>query len=150
MKIKVIFVIAWMGLTVMACSESNTDTKDNVKGAQLVYNPNIGVGEFGDFKTQVEIKDELVVKGKELYDAKCASCHSVNEDVIVGPGWAKITERKELSWIMNFMTNTSEMLEKDPDLKKQIEKYKVQMPELSTSKEDARAILEFMRSNDEL
>lgn len=49
---------------------------------------------------------------------------------------------------MNMMTNTTEMLEKDPELKKQIEKYKVQMPELSTSDEDARAILEYMRQND--
>ena len=114
----------------------------------MQYDPVLGVGDFMDFKVEEGLNSELALKGKGLYDSKCASCHSLKNDVIVGPGWSGVTERRQLGWLMNMMTNTTEMLEKDPELKKQIEKYKVQMPELSTSDEDARAILEYMRQND--
>jgi cytochrome c2 len=151
MKTKVFYVIALMGFGVVSCSGSNNEGQANVEAEQVEevqYDPVLGVGDFMDFKVEEGLNSELALKGKGLYDSKCASCHSLKNDVIVGPGWSGVTERRQLGWLMNMMTNTTEMLEKDPELKKQIEKYKVQMPELSTSDEDARAILEYMRQND--
>jgi cytochrome c2 len=151
MKTKVFYVIALMGFGVVSCSGSNNEGQANGEAVQVEevqYDPVLGVGDFMDFKVEEGLNSELALKGKGLYDSKCASCHSLKNDVIVGPGWSGVTERRQLSWLMNMMTNTTEMLEKDPELKKQIEKYKVQMPELSTSDEDARAILEYMRQND--
>ena len=151
MKTKVFYVIALMGFGVVSCSGSNNEGQANgeaEKVEEVQYNPSVGVGDFMDFKIEEGLNSEMAIKGKELYDSKCASCHSLKNDVIVGPGWSGVTERRQLGWLMNMMTNTTEMLEKDPELKKQIEKYKVQMPELSTTDEDARAILEYMRQND--
>lgn len=151
MKTKVFYVIALMGFGVVSCSGSNNEEQANGEAEQVEevqYDPVLGVGDFMDFKVEKGLNSELALKGKGLYDSKCASCHSLKNDVIVGPGWSGVTERRQLGWLMNMMTNTTEMLEKDPELKKQIEKYKVQMPELSTSDEDARAILEYMRQND--
>lgn len=151
MKTKVFYVIALMGFGVVSCSGSNNEGQANGEAEQVEevqYDPVLGVGDFMDFKVEEGLNSELALKGKGLYDSKCASCHSLKNDVIVGPGWSGVTERRQLGWLMNVMTNTTEMLEKDPELKKQIEKYKVQMPELSTSDEDARAILEYMRQND--
>lgn len=151
MKTKVFYVIALMSFGVVSCSGSNNEGQANGEAEQVEevqYDPAIGAGGFIDFKVEEGLNSELALKGKGLYDSKCASCHSLKNDVIVGPGWSGVTERRQLGWLMNMMTNTTEMLEKDPELKKQIEKYKVQMPELSTSDEDARAILEYMRQND--
>lgn len=151
MKTKVFYVIALMGFGVVSCTGSNNEGQANGEAEQVEevqYDPVLGVGDFMDFKVEEGLNSELALKGKGLYDSKCASCHSLKNDVIVGPGWSGVTERRQLGWLMNMMTNTTEMLEKDPELKKQIEKYKVQMPELSTSDEDARAILEYMRQND--
>jgi len=151
MKTKVFYVIALMGFGVVSCSGSNNEGQANGEAEQVEevqYDPVLGVGDFMDFKVEEGLNSELALKGKGLYDSKCASCHSLKNDVIVGPGWSGVTERRQLGWLMNMMSNTTEMLEKDPELKKQIEKYKVQMPELSTSDEDARAILEYMRQND--
>ncbi|MCB9074572.1 MAG: hypothetical protein H6552_03420 [Chitinophagales bacterium] len=49
---------------------------------------------------------------------------------------------------MNFITNPDTMLDKDPELQKQIEICLVRMPDQNLSGEEAREILEFMRQND--
>lgn len=151
MKTKVFYVIAFIGFGVVSCSGAKNENEikeDTGQLEEVKYDPSVGVGDFVDFKIEKGFDSDLALKGKELYSTKCASCHSLKDDVIVGPGWSGVTERRQLGWLMNMMTNTTEMLEKDPELKKQIEKFKVQMPELSTSEDDARAILEFMREND--
>ncbi len=49
---------------------------------------------------------------------------------------------------MNFITNTSVMLDKDLVAQSLMVTCVVRMPNQNLSDEDARAILEFMRSND--
>ena len=49
---------------------------------------------------------------------------------------------------MNFMTNTDEMIDKDPKAQAMLEICMVRMPNQSLSDQDARDILEFMRKND--
>ena len=51
---------------------------------------------------------------------------------------------------MNFVTNTDEMITKDPAVQAQLEICMVRMPNQSLSDEDARNLLEFMRKNDGL
>jgi pyruvate-formate lyase-activating enzyme len=66
----------------------------------------------------------------------------------VGPGWKAVTSRHSAEWIMNFVTNTDEMLNKDPKAQAQLEICLVRMPNQNLSDEDARALYEFMRKND--
>ena len=49
---------------------------------------------------------------------------------------------------MNFITNTDEMLNKDPKAQAQLEICLVRMPNQNISPDDARHIIEFMRKND--
>ena len=70
------------------------------------------------------------------------------EEKLVGPGWKGVTTRFRPEWIMNFITNTNEMLEKDPAAQKQLEICLVRMPDQSLPDDDARHLLEFMRKND--
>jgi hypothetical protein len=49
---------------------------------------------------------------------------------------------------MNFITNTDEMIEKDPQAQALMELCLVRMPNQHLSENEARAALEFMRSND--
>jgi mono/diheme cytochrome c family protein len=118
------------------------------KEVELPYNAKLGIGKYSTLSISAEIDSLLVKTGDELYMQKCASCHDLSDKIIVGPGWQDITKRRELVWLMNLMTNTEEMLEKDPELKKQIVKFKSQMPDFGLTEKEARAILEFMRKND--
>ncbi len=49
---------------------------------------------------------------------------------------------------MNFITNTDEMLDKDPKAQEQLQICLVRMPNQSLADTDARELLEFMRKND--
>ena len=72
----------------------------------------------------------------------------MTDEKLVGPGWKDVTKRRQAPWIMNFITNTDEMLNKDPAAQAQLEICLVRMPNQSLSDADARALLEFMREND--
>lgn len=101
--------------------------------------------------TSVEIgpiDKELVQKGKEVFESKCAACHKFDSKY-VGPGLAGVTTRRTPEWIMNMILNPVEMTEKDPLAKQLLEEHLTQMTFQDVTQEDARAILEYFRSVDE-
>ncbi|HEX3166372.1 MAG TPA: c-type cytochrome [Chitinophagaceae bacterium] len=91
---------------------------------------------------------EWVTGGRNIYELKCQSCHRLTEEKLVGPGWKNVTKRRQPAWIMNMATNVDMMLETDPEAQKLLEQCMVRMPNQNLAKEDARKVLEFMRSND--
>jgi cytochrome c2 len=86
--------------------------------------------------------------GQKAFDVKCSSCHKLSEEKLVGPGWLGVTKRRTPVWIMNFITNTDAMIDKDPAVQAQLEICLVRMPNQSLSDDEARGLLEFMRKND--
>lgn len=145
---KRLFFIGVIVLISLFYSCENKSTIADAKQADEVYNTEIGIGKYKSEEFNKTIDSNLVKKGDDLYMQKCASCHHLSTEVIVGPGWDGITKRRHSAWLMNLMTNTEEMLEKDPELKRQIAEYKSQMPDFGLTGSEARAILEFMREND--
>lgn len=117
-------------------------------GDVSAYDPHRGEGKF----TKVDIGDKVdaafVAEGEKICGVKCSGCHKLTEEKLVGPGWKGVTERHKPEWIMNFITNTDAMLDKDPKLQAQLEICLVRMPNQSLSDHDARHLLEFMRKND--
>lgn len=101
-----------------------------------------------DVQLTTPLNAEWVANGKSIYDLKCQSCHKLSDERVVGPGWKGVTTRREPAWIMNMITNVDMMLEKDPEAQKLLEQCLVRMPNQNISKDEARHILEFMRSND--
>ena len=86
--------------------------------------------------------------GEKIYGVKCSACHKLTEEKLVGPGWKGVTERFKPEWIMNFVTNTDEMLNKDPKAQALLEICLVRMPNQNLTDNDARQLLEYMRKND--
>ncbi len=87
-------------------------------------------------------------QGQKIAEMKCESCHKMTDERLVGPGWKGVTQRHSPEWIMNFMTNTDEMLDKDPKAQAMLEICMVRMPNQNLTDQDARDILEYMREND--
>lgn len=127
--------------------EATSTTSTEVSTENPSYDPNRGEGKF----TTIEIgpldakKAEL---GDQVFQVKCSSCHKLTNERLVGPGWAGVTERRKPEWLMNFITNTDVMIDKDPELQAQLELCLVRMPNQNLSDDDARNLLEFMRKND--
>jgi mono/diheme cytochrome c family protein len=156
---KKVFGIIIAGAFLYACSGGQKDdaasttpaseaTSSADNNANPSYDPKRGEGKF----TTVDIADHLDAAkadaGKKVYDVKCSACHKLTNEKLVGPGWAGVTTRHEPVWIMNFVTNTDEMIDKDPSAQAQLEICLVRMPNQNLSDDDARNLLEFMRRND--
>lgn len=90
----------------------------------------------------------MATKGKATYDVKCKSCHRLNGEKLVGPGWLGVTKKRRPTWIVNMITNVDIMLEKDPEAQKLLEQCLVRMPNQNISLVEATELIEFMRQND--
>jgi cytochrome c2 len=102
----------------------------------------------GDITIGTPLDQTMITAGKATYELKCQSCHRLTEERLVGPGWKGVTQRRQPVWIMNMITNVEMMLEKDAEAQKLLELCMVRMPNLNLSKDEARQLLEYMRSND--
>lgn len=94
------------------------------------------------------LNQELASNGEKISNVKCASCHKMTDERLVGPGWKGVTTRHKPEWIMNFITNPDPMIDKDPKLQAQLELCLVRMPNQSLTDDDARAVVEYMRKVD--
>jgi mono/diheme cytochrome c family protein len=129
-------------------SASDQNTSEKTPEGNPAYDPERGKGKF----TQVEVGDKLdatmAANGEKAYQVKCSGCHKVTNEKLVGPGWQGVTIRNKPEWIMNFMTNTDEMLNKDPKAQAMLEICLVRMPNQNLADDEARNLLEFMRKID--
>ena len=107
-----------------------------------------GIGEVKNVELTTPLDQDRVKRGKAIYEMKCSACHKLNDQRVVGPGWAGITKNRKPEWIMNMITNVDVMLAQDPEAQKLLELCLVRMPNQNVSIGDARDILEFMRQND--
>jgi cytochrome c551/c552 len=101
-----------------------------------------------DIALSKPLDQTMVTAGKGIYELKCQSCHRLTEERLVGPGWKNVTTKRAPVWIMNMITNVEMMLETDPEAQKLLELCMVRMPNQNIAKDDARKVVEFMRSND--
>lgn len=152
---KKLFVICFLALFVLACagagnddSAQNSNQEAGVAPDPAAYDPNRGEGKFTEVKLDEKLDGAMALRGEKLADLKCTSCHKLSDEKLVGPGWAGVTTRHKPEWIMNFMTNTDAMIDKDPKVQAMLEICMVRMPNQNLSDTDAREILEFLRKND--
>lgn len=107
-----------------------------------------GVGKFTNVELTHPLNQDMVKDGEGVYNMKCLSCHKLTDEKLVGPGWKGVTSRHKAEWIMNFVTNTDEMIDKSKKAQEMLEQCLTRMPNQNLSDHDARSIYEFMRSND--
>jgi cytochrome c551/c552 len=124
------------------------EAKQQAADLQKQYDERKGTGKCTTFDIKPELDVTMADAGVKVYDVKCMSCHKLSDEKLVGPGWKGVTQRREPVWLMNFITNTEEMLTKDPALQAQLEICMVKMPNQNLTDEDARSVFEFMRKND--
>jgi len=107
-----------------------------------------GVGAIKEVELNSPLKAAMVDRGEGIYEMKCASCHKLTDQRVVGPGWKGITDKRKPEWIMNMITNVEVMLAEDSTAQALLEECLVRMPNQNLSIGDARDVLEFMYAND--
>ncbi len=131
-----------------ASTSTETQQATTTENGNPSYDPNRGEGKFTKVDVGATLDAAMAVEGEKVYNVKCSSCHKLTDEKLVGPGWKGVISRHTPEWIMNFITNTDAMLNKDPAAQAQLEICLVRMPNQSLSDDDARHLLEFMRKND--
>ncbi|TAH18287.1 MAG: cytochrome C [Cytophagales bacterium] len=78
----------------------------------------------------------VIAKGLELFNGNCKQCHAVNEKV-VGPALAKVYERRQLPWLINFIKYPQKTIESgDAYAAALYKEYKQFMPNHDFLKDD--------------
>ena len=155
---KKFIVLSALVLIIAACGggggESSNADSTAAEGGQTTeegnpsYDPKRGEGKFENVEVSPTLDKALAEKGQKVADLKCTSCHKLTDERLVGPGWAGVTKRHTPEWIMNFMTNTDAMIDKDPKVQAMLEICMVRMPNQNLSDDDARSVYEYMREVD--
>lgn len=146
-----------LSVTIWSCGggeTKETSSQQAAKPNELMangnpsYDPNRGEGKFTEVAVSDKLDAVMAGNGEKTYGVKCSSCHKLTEERLVGPGWTGVTHRRTAPWILNFMTNTDAMLDKDPQAQAQLEICLVRMPNQNLNDDEARSLYEFMRKND--
>jgi cytochrome c len=142
------------GVTIFAIScggegvkkdEPPVDVNELTKNKPETHGPEV---KESDIEITHPLNQQWVTSGKSIYELKCQPCHKLSEEKLVGPGWKEVTKRRSAVWIMNMITNTEYMLDKDPEAQKLLELCMVRMPNQNLTRDEARQVLEFQRNND--
>lgn len=94
------------------------------------------------------VDEAMAANGKEIFTQKCTTCHKLEERYI-GPALGDVTTRRSPAFVMNMMLNPEEMVQKHPVAKELLAEYIAPMANQSLTMEEARAILEYLHSENQ-
>ena len=147
MKLKFLTVFA-LGALLISCGgeKAKEDVAKTPVKEEIKTDPMTDKG-VGPIKTLTlgDIDDSLVAIGHEVYKVKCTACHKISKR-FVGPGLKGVTERRTPEWIMNMILNPELMVKENETAKQLLIEYSAPMANQSLTEEEARAILEYLRT----
>ncbi len=142
-----IIILTLVTFGVSSCGQNETDEAGNNAEETGLTDFEMDHG-IGPIDQRIEIPDEIdmekVEKGRQVYRSRCSSCHRM-EGRHVGPELGKITTGRSPEFIMNFILNPSENIQRHPVGQALLREYLVEMPYQNVDKEQARAIVEYLR-----
>ncbi len=104
-----------------------------------------GIGPITEAVTLGPVNQAQADEGKALFESKCSACHKLGERY-VGPPLGGILDRVTAAFAMNMMLNPQEMYTRHPVVKELLGQYMTQMPDLALTQEQARAVVEYLRT----
>jgi mono/diheme cytochrome c family protein len=86
--------------------------------------------------------------GKGIYQAQCASCHTIGGGDLVGPDLAGVTARRDRAWLERFIQVPDQVLaEGDPVAAELLQKYNgVPMPSLGLTDDQVASLIAYLEA----
>ncbi len=103
-----------------------------------------GIGPISAFDPG-PIDPDLVAQGEKVFQTNCSACHKMDSRY-VGPSLGDVTERRSPAFVMNMILNPEQMIKEHPEGKKMFAEYMTPMANQNMTEEQARAILEYLRT----
>lgn len=139
------FAVTALLLSVLGCGgdsgsqNSNTSAENPQPAAQQA-----AVAPSGPIDAQ------LAEHGESLFRAKgCNGCHTIGGGRLTGPDLAGLTERREYGWTLAMITKPDSMIKSDPTARQLFAEYMTPMLNMNITPDEARAIYEYLRGEDE-
>jgi mono/diheme cytochrome c family protein len=93
-----------------------------------------------------------VQPGQALFNQKCSTCHTIGGGQLVGPDLKGVTERRQMTWLIDWIVAPDKMVDSgDPIAKELVQEYGTVMPTLGITEAQAKEILSYieLRSSDQ-
>lgn len=103
-----------------------------------------GIGPVRDLDLAA-VDPALAAEGETAFVQKCSACHKV-EERYVGPRLGTVLSRRRPEFVLNMVLNANEMVKRHPVVKEMLAQFYTPMPVQVTDPDEARAILEYLRS----
>lgn len=91
------------------------------------------------------INDELASDGEDIFNNTCYRCHRLDER-FTGPPLRGVTAYRSPAFIMNMILNPEENIRRRADMRALQRQYYTVMTDQDISIDEARAVLEYLRS----
>ena len=145
------FLSVFFILALPACSDDSEPSPGQAAEASdelTTFEEEHGIGPFTEEVTlDGEVDEELARMGQEVFEFNCEACHALDER-FVGPPLGRILDYRSPTFVMNMIMNPSEMADRHPVVPELLREYPVVMPYQNISEEQARAIVEYLRTTD--
>ena len=83
--------------------------------------------------------------GQALFEQKCAACHTIGTERLIGPGLAGVTARRDRAWLKQFIIEPDRMLASGDSIAASLLlEYEIPMPNLGTTDAEAEALISFL------
>jgi mono/diheme cytochrome c family protein len=143
----------WAAITILvaiglgACADGGDSGSASASGSESVESepPRLPTGEPSG-----AIDQELASQGEDLFTQRgCVACHKIGEGRLVGPDLAGVTDRRSFTWIYSMITNPDSMLRSDSTAQSLLGEHFTPMPNQKVQPEEARALYEYLRAQNE-
>lgn len=104
-----------------------------------------GIGPVTEEVTLGPLDAALAKQGEAVFEGKCSACHKAAERY-VGPPLGGVVGRLSPAFVMNMVLNPEGMYTRHPDVRKLLAEYMTQMPNQQLTRDDARAVVEYLRT----
>lgn len=125
-----------------ATSSTSSTEADELSEAELEN----GIGPIKSLTLGESIDAAMAEQGEEVFKSKCAACHKM-EERYVGPPLGTVLSNRTPAFVMNMILNPDEMVKKHPEVQAMLAQFMTPMPNQNLTEEEARAVLEFLRAN---
>lgn len=133
------FYISFILLWTLSCSGNSQQRELSEFESEHGIGPVTNLIELGSYDP------ELAQQGRQIYSTLCAMCHGQN-DSDIAPTLDSVLERRSPEYVMNMILNPTGMIRWHPT-RSGNKSYLTSMPYQALTTDDARAIVEYLRSD---
>ena len=85
--------------------------------------------------------------GEQVFQKKCAGCHTIGGGKLVGPDLAGVTSRREEDWLFRQIQQPDTLItEKDPIALQLLQEYNMPMVPLGLEDSEVAAVISYLKS----